>query len=84
MPSGTIFRFIGFSATKNEDEDCTSAPKKIDDRSNDREIHVSSSGGLDKAFPRHFLIISVFPVTRRAGWAHPNSKSNTVFGKSSK
>ena len=42
------------------------------------------SGSLDLGSSIHFSIISMFPVTRRAGWAHPNSKSNTVFGKSSK
>ena len=42
------------------------------------------SGSLDLGSSIHFSTISMFPVTRRAGWAHPNSKSNTVFGKSSK
>ena len=42
------------------------------------------SGSLDLGSSIHFSIISMFSVTRRAGWAHPNSKSNTVFGKSSK
>ena len=42
------------------------------------------SGSLDLGSSIHFSMISMFPVTRRAGWAHPNSKSNTVFGKSSK
>ena len=42
------------------------------------------SGSLDLGSSIHFSISSMFPVTRRAGWAHPNSKSNTVFGKSSK
>ena len=42
------------------------------------------SESLDLGSLIHFPIISMFLVTRRAGWAHPNSKSNTVFGKSSK
>ena len=42
------------------------------------------SGSLDLGSSIHVSIISTFPVTRRAGGAHPNSKSNTVFGKSSK
>ena len=41
------------------------------------------SGSLDLGSSIYVLIISMFPVTRRAGWAHPNSKSNTVSGKSS-
>ena len=84
MPSGRIFRFIGFNGGENADEDCTSAPKKTDDRPNFGGSHVGSSGSLEKAFPSYVLVISMFPVTRRAGWAHPNSKSNTVSGKSSK
>ena len=42
-----------------------------------------SSESPDLTFLIYFLAISIFPVTRRAGWAHPNSKSNTVSGKSS-
>ena len=42
------------------------------------------SGSLDLGSSIHFSIISMFLVTRRAGWAHPNSKSNTVFEKSLK
>ena len=29
MPSGRIFRFIGFNGGENADEVCTSAPKKL-------------------------------------------------------
>ena len=75
---------IGFNGTENGDKVCTHGPKKYDDRPNFGESHFWSSGSLDKAFSSHFLVISMFSVTRRAGWAHPNSKSNTVFGKSSK
>ena len=57
MPSGRIFRFIGFNRVENADEDCTSAPKKIDDRPNFRGSHFWSYGGLDKAFPRQFRLI---------------------------
>ena len=45
--------------------------------------HFLRSGSLDLGSEINFLIISMFPVTRRAGWAHPNSKSDKVFGKSS-
>ena len=54
--------------------------KKIDNRPNFGESHFWSSGSLEKAFSSYFLVISMFSVTRRAGWAHLNSKSNTVFG----
>ena len=84
MLSGSIFRFLGFNRVENADEDCTPAPQKCDDRPNFGGSHFWSYGGLDKAFPNYFLVILMFSVTRRAGWAHPNSKSNTVFGKSSK
>ena len=43
---------------------------------------VLRSGSFDLGSSIYFSIISMFPVTRRAGWAHPNSKSNTVFEKS--
>ena len=42
------------------------------------------SGSLDLGSSIYFSTISMFPVTRRAGWAHSNWKNNTVFGKSSK
>ena len=45
--------------------------------------HFLRSGSLDLGSEIHFSIISMFPVTRRAGWAHPKSESNTVLGKSS-
>ena len=46
--------------------------------------HFLGSGSLDLGSSIYFSTILMFPVTRRAGWAHLNSKSNTVFGKSSK
>ena len=42
------------------------------------------SGSLDLGSSMHFSTISMFLVTRRAGWAHSNSKNNTVFEKYSK
>ena len=82
MPSGRIFRFIGFNGTENGNKVCTHG-RKNDDPPNFGGSHVWSSDSLDKAFPSHFLVISMFSVIRRAGWAHLNSESNTVFGKSS-
>ena len=83
MPSGRIFRFIGFNGGENGHEVCTPAPKKYNDRPNFGGSHFWSSGGLDKAFPNYFSAISMVSVTRRAGWAHLNSKNNTVSEKSS-
>ena len=83
MQSGRIFRFIGFNRGENADEVCTPAPKKCDDRPNFGGSHFSISGSLDLAFSIHFKGILMSSVIRRAGWAHPNSKNNTVFGKSS-
>ncbi len=48
------------------------------------ESRFLDSKSLDLGSSIHFSIISMFLVTRRAGWAHSNSKSNMVFGKSSK
>ena len=58
-------------------------------KKNDNRVIFNENGflrfeSLDLGSSIHFSIISMFSVTRRAGWAHPNSKSNTVFGKSSK
>ena len=55
--------------------------EKIDDRPNFGESNFWSSGSFDAAFSSYCLVILIFSVTRRAGWAHPNSKSNTVFEK---
>ena len=57
--------------------------EKNDNRLFFDESRFLGSGSLDLGSSISFSIISMFPVTRRAGWAHPNSKSNTVFGKSS-
>ena len=59
-------------------------PEKNDNRLIFDGSRFLRSGSLDLGSSIPFAIISMFPVTRRAGWAHPNSKSNTVFGKSSK
>ena len=55
------------------------------EKNDDRPIFDGSqflrSENLGLCSSIYFSIISMFLVTRRAGWAHPNSKSNTVFGK---
>ena len=84
MPFRRIFRFIVFNATENADEVCTSAPKKLMIGRILAEVVFGAPAASVMLFRVVFLVISMFPVTRRAGWAHPNSKSNTVFGKSSK
>ena len=58
--------------------------EKNDNRLIFDESHFLRSGSLDLGSSIHFSIISMFSVTRRAEWAHLNSKSNTVFEKSSK
>ena len=62
MPSGRIFRFIGFNGGENADEDCTSAPKKTDDRPNFGGSHFWRSGSLDLGFSilffNHFNVFS--------------------------
>ena len=64
---------------KNEELVVVELQLKALDRS-----HFFRSVSFDLGFPIFFLVISALSVIRRAGWAHPNSKSNTVFGKSSK
>ena len=83
MPSGRNFVFIASVEVETWYQGLTSELKKNNDRPIFDEIRFLSSGGLDLAFSIYFRVISIFSVTRRAGWAHPNSKSNTVFGKSS-
>ena len=84
MPSGRIFRFIGFSATENAKEDCTFAPKKLMIGRIFAEVVLEAPAASIKLFRIIIFVVSMFSVTRRAGWAHPDSKSNTVFEKSSK
>ena len=83
MPSGRIFRFIALMGAKMGTKFARRAEKN-DNRLIFDESRCLGSGSLDLGSSIYFSTISMFPVTRRARWAHPNSKSNTVFGKSSK
>ena len=58
--------------------------EKNDNRPIFDESRFVRSESLDLGSSINFSAISMFSVIRRAGWAHHNSKSNTVFGKSSK
>ena len=53
--------------------------KKFDFSEN---LHFSSSEAFSLSLKCFFHHSFMFSVTRRAGWSHPNSKSNTVAGKS--
>ena len=56
--------------------------EKNDKSENFWKIRFFGFGAFKFTFSIHFLSLFIFVVTRRAGWSHPNSKSNTVTGKS--
>ena len=81
MPSGRIFRFIGFNGTENANKVCTRGPKKLMIGRIFVKVIFGSSGSLDTAFSIYFLVISVFSGVRRERWTCIKARSNTVSGK---
>ena len=67
MPSGRIFRFIGFSATENEDEDCTSAPKKLMIGRTFAEVMFEAPAASIKLFRINFWLLQP-AVNRQPGF----------------
>ena len=75
---------IDFIGVKSGDEGSTSKAKKLwkvkfCKKSSFSNFRMKNQVKIDKKsiFSNNFL----FTVTRRAGWSHPTSKSNTVLGK---
>ena len=81
MLAGRIFTSIDFIEVENANKAFTSEAKKSDEFENFLKIQILSKKSLKFTFSIHFHYSFTFLVTRRAGWSHPNSKSNTVAGK---
>ena len=80
MLAGRIFLSIDFIEVENPDEGCTSEPEKNENSENFEKINFLGPEAFEFTFSINFFHLFTFAVTRRAGWSHLNSKSNTVAG----
>ena len=78
MVARRIFRSIDFIKGKIPDKGCASEAEKSEKLKFFEKFIFFHSEALNFSCSMFFQVLFIFAVTRRAGWSHPHSKSNTV------